>query len=357
MKKIILIISLLFLLLLAAAGAYIWYMMQKPLYEPGMVRTGQNLGAPLTSPSQPPAEDTWLVEPDIRLHHFAAGQGANVLVIHGGPGSPFSAPLPALQPLTDHYRFLYYDQRGCGASTRPIDRFDSPNTYQNMLALDQTLGLGAQIADIERIRQIIGDDKLIIIGHSFGGFLASLYAAEFPEHVRALILVAPAEMLVMPSESGGLFETVKPLLSPEMQPDYEAYLKRYFDFGGLFGYSDAELAALNAEFIPYYTAAAAAKGFAVPEGQPGSGGGWMVWGMYLSMGQRHDYRQSLGAVSAPTLVIHGSLDLQTEQASRQYIAALPNAEFQLIDNAGHFPFNDQPAAFAQLVGDFLASLP
>jgi len=56
-----------------------------------------------------------------------------------------------------------------------------------MTKLDQTLGLGAQIADIERIRQILGEDKLILVGHSWGGFLASLYAAEFPEHVTALI--------------------------------------------------------------------------------------------------------------------------------------------------------------------------
>ena len=91
--------------------------------------------------------------------------------------------------------------------------------------MDKTLGLGAQIADIERIRQIMGEDQLILVGHSFGGFLAALYAAEFPEHVKALILVAPAEMLVMPPDSGGLYEQVKPLLPDE----YASGLCRLFE--------------------------------------------------------------------------------------------------------------------------------
>lgn len=67
-----------------------------------------------------------------------------------------------------------------------------------MTTLEQTLGLGAQIADIERIRRLLGDEKLILMGHAWGGFLALLYAAEFPDRIDALILVFPADVLVMP---------------------------------------------------------------------------------------------------------------------------------------------------------------
>ena len=170
-------------------------MSMQPLYQPGMVR---EMGAALTPPEQPADSQKWLVEPGIELAHFADGEGRNVLIIHGGPGQPFTQPVSGLEPLSADFQFHYYDQRGCGESTRPIDRFESKNMYENMQTLDQTLGLGAQIADIERIRQILGDDKLILIGHSWGGFLASLYAAEFPEHVEALILVSPANTLIMP---------------------------------------------------------------------------------------------------------------------------------------------------------------
>lgn len=138
-------------------------MSTQPLYKPGMVR---EMGASLTPPNQPTESEKWLVESNIEINHFAGGEGRNVLVIHGGPGMPFLAPMSGLEPLTKKFRFHYYDQRGCGESTRPIERFESTNMYQNMMELDRTLGLGAQIADIERIRQILGDDKLILVGHS-----------------------------------------------------------------------------------------------------------------------------------------------------------------------------------------------
>jgi proline iminopeptidase len=318
-----------------------------------MVRAGENLRAPLAPPPQSAEKDFWTVESDIKLYHFADGAGANVLVVHGGPGFPFAQPLPALKALTPNYKFHYYDQRGAGKSSRPIDKFASSNSYENMQTLDKTLGLGAQIADIERIRRILGDEKIVIIGHSFGGFLASLYAAEFPERVRALILIAPAETLVMPPESGGLFEQVKPLLPDAMKPEYDAYLKRYLDYGAIFSKTDAELAALNAEFARYYAVAAQRKGWSIAaESQPASAGGWMVNALYFSMGLRHDYRAALKAVSAPVLVIHGDKDLQPEKASRIYADAFPNAEFRVIANAGHFVFNDQPEAFARIVSEF-----
>jgi proline iminopeptidase len=346
----------------AIAALVIWNWMQKPLYEPGLVRAGKNLRAPLAPPPQSPDQDFWTVESDIKLYHFAEGTGTNVMVIHGGPGVPISQPLEGFQPLTSRFRFHYYDQRGCGKSSRPIDRFASSNYYApsygaNMQTLDKTLGLGAQIADIERIRQILGDDKLILVGHSFGGFIASMYAAEFPEHVKALVLIAPAEVLVMPPESGGLFEQVKPLLPQDMRPAYDDYLKRYLNFGNLFSSSEAGLAALNREFTPYYEAALKRKGYAVPaSNSSGDTGGWMVQAMYMSMGQRHDYRAALRVVSAPVLVIHGENDLQPEKASRMYADAFPNATFQVIQNASHFPFSEQPEAFARAVGEFLSKL-
>ncbi len=356
MKRILLIVGAVVIGLIVVAAIVIWNQMQRPLYEPGMVRAGKNLRAPLTPPAQTSEGDFWMVEDDIKLYHFTDGTGATVLVVHGGPGYPFAQPLPGLQPLTDRFRFHYYDQRGCGKSSKPIDKFDSSNYYANMQTLDKTLGLGAQIADIERIRQIIGEDKLILVGHSFGGFMASLYAAEFPEHVKALVLVAPAETLVMPQESGGLFEQINLLLPEEMQPEYAAYLKRYLDYGSIFSKSEADLASLNAEFARYYTVAVNAKGFDVPqETQPASSGGWMVHAMYISMGQRHDYRGALKQVSIPVLVIHGENDLQSEQASRMYAEAF-NAEFKVIKNAGHFAFSDQPKEFARVVAEFLDKL-
>jgi proline iminopeptidase len=76
--------------------------------------------------------------------------------------------------------------------------------------------------------------------------------------------------------------------------------------------------------------------------------------MYVSMGQRHDYRAALKQVTAPVLVIHGADDLQSEAATRMYADAFPNAQFTVIPQAGHFSFQQQPEAFAALVSQFLA---
>jgi proline iminopeptidase len=350
----LIVLAIFLLVILFAIGAF-WYMSTQPLYQPGMVREGKNLRAPLTPPAQTGDPDYWQVESDIRLYHFARGDGRNVLVIHGGPGSPSRQPWTGFEPLTSAYRFHYYDQRGCGKSTRPFDRFASNNVYQNMTTLDQTLGLGAQIADIERIHQILGDEKLIVVGHSWGGFLAALYAAEFPEHVAALILVSPATALVMPQEGADLFDTVRERLPEAQRAEFDAFMKEYMDFGSLFQKSEADLVAMNARFGDFYLQVMAEsplseQGELPEQGEPG---GWMVWGMYASMGQRHDYRPALRQAAVPVLVLHGADDLQSENASRQYADSFPDAEFIVIENAGHFSFEEQPDQFAAAVNAFL----
>lgn len=351
MKKMFWIIVLVVLLLIGIVGGLIWYVTNQPLYKPGMVRAGENLRAPLTPPEQSAVGERWRVEPDIELHHFSQGEGRNVLVVHGGPGYPYTDPWTGLDPLTGAYTFHYYDQRGCGQSTRPIDTFASKNTYENMKTLEQTLGISAQVADIERIRRLLGGEPLILIGHSFGGFLASLYAAEFPEHVAGLVLVAPADVLVMPQESGGLFEAVRERLPEAMRSDYDAYMDAYLGFNDLFSKSEADLVAMQQEFGRYYQVV-----FDTPLPEQGQAGGWMVWAMYLSMGKRHDYRDALGAVDAPVLVIHAADDLQSEAASRAYAEAFPNARFHVVEEAAHFTFIDQPATFSKVVGEFLDAL-
>lgn len=348
MRKTLVIVLAAIVVLVVAAGLAFWYMSMQPFYTPGMVREQKNLRASLTPPTQSGDTDIWQVEPDIQLYHFSQGDGRNILVVHGGPGVPFRQPMSGLEPLESDYRFHYYDQRGCGQSTRPIDRFDSPNIYQNMTTLDQTLGLGAQIADIERIRQILGEDRLILIGHSWGGFLASLYAAEFPEHVEALVLISPATTLVLPTDGPDLFDGIRERLPADEQTEFDVFMKDYLDFNQIFKRSEADLVATSELFGEYYVAV-----MDTPVPQPGELGGWMVWAMYVSMGQRHDYRPALKSVTAPVLVIYGSEDLQTEAATREYADLFPNAEFVTIEDASHFAFEEQPEQFAAVVGGFL----
>jgi len=69
----------------------------------------------------------------------------------------------------------------------------------------------------------------------------------------------------------------------------------------------------------------------------------------------HDYRETLGAVSVPSLVITGSLDKITPPALGEEIARLiPGAQFAMIESASHLSNLDQPAEFNRIVSEFLS---
>lgn len=357
---IILVAIAVFITAVSVAVLLFRQMMSKPMYRPGMVRQGKTLLEPLEPPNPPADSDWWQMSDDIKLHHFSEGGGRNVVIVHGGPGYPYRRPWPGLESLSSDFRFHYFDQRGCGLSTRPFDRFEGKNRWQNIQQLERKLGIGAQIADLERIRRILGDQKLILIGSSFGGLLATFYAAEFPERVETLILVAPADLLVMPPPSGGLFEQVRQRLPANMQTEYEEYLEEYFDFSGMFEKSEAEVAAINHRFTTFYEQVYQSGAISRDESsetelipEQGEAGGWMVQAQYFSLGKRHDYREAVKVVEAPVLVIHGAGDLQSVSASKRYAKEFPNSEFILIEEAGHFVFQEQPKAFAKVVGSWL----
>jgi proline iminopeptidase len=364
MKRILLIVAALFVLLLLIAGVSFWRSLGKALYQPGMVRSGLNVRAQFDLPTQGNDAAFWTVEKDIRLHRFSHGQGHPVLVIHGGPGYPITQPLPGLEPLATKFQFHYYDQRGCGQSSRPFSRFTSKNFYANMTQLERTLGIGAQVADIERIRQILKQEKLVLIGHSFGAFLAAMYATEFPERVQALVLVAPAGVLVAPGEGRSFFDEIRHRLPESCRAEYDRFLKGYLGFGRLFDKSEQELATANRQIGDYFLLACGQSPSVGTESVPGGNGGWMVQAMYLSLGKRHDYRPALRRVSAPALVLHGEDDVLPDKASRSYVETLPNARLYVfksgktsgLGGAGHAVFTDQPEAFAKVVGEFLELL-
>ena len=369
--------------LVLAAGGILWRFMSRAMYEPGAAHA---LGAAL----QPPAQDGtpagfWMVAPGIRLRHFETGTGTDVLVVHGGPGYPPVRPWAATAFTGDSVHWVFYQQRGCGESTRPIDRLGTGNRWREIQRAEHTLGLAAQVGDIERIRRILGQDRLVLVGHSFGAIVAALYAAEFPEHVRALVFVSPAPLMVMPPEPPDIFEAVSRRLPPALAADYATYRKQYFDFRRLLGMDEKGLSAFYAGFNRFYGAAmgagaapASAVGAgAAPASSVGAGaapasamgagaapasaiggpapepGGWTTVALYLSMGRRHDWRAALAPVTVPVLVLHGADDLQTESQSRGFGALFPHARLDVIPGAGHFSFDQQPRDFAARLVAFL----
>ncbi len=325
------------------------------MYEPGMASNESELGASLTPPAGVSSTNYWLMENDIRLFHKATGKSGsrNLIYIHGGPGIPPATPLQGMELSGKKYRIHYYHQRGCGLSSRPFDRFHD-NYYKNMKELVRRLGLRAQIADIERIRRILGDEKLILVGHSFGGFIAALYAAEFPHRVEKLVLVDPADVVRMPPPSGGLYSSIRSHLSREKQIEFDRYLEKLFDFGNIFHHNEAELRDLQNGFIPYYIEANRTAGYPeIPvQGKSEWTGGWSAMAVFFDLGKSSDLRPLLKQIRAKTLIIYGDQDLLGKISFQDY-SNIKNVTYHAIHGSGHFPISEKPVEFSRVVLNFL----
>ncbi|MDE0481783.1 MAG: alpha/beta hydrolase [Candidatus Poribacteria bacterium] len=343
------------IVLVGIAAVYMFWQMGQPLYKFGSVSAAENLRGPLDPPEQTDSS-VWRVESDISLHFEVYGKGRPVIIVHGGPGIPYPNAWKGLKSLEEQYAFYYYHQRGAGNSTRPIDRFESKNYPKNMTKLEQTLGIGAQIADIERIRRILKEEKLLLIGHSFGGFIAALYAAEFPEYVEKLILVAPAGMLTPPQKGNNIFDNVRFRIPTEEQTKYDSLVKEYFNFGSIFSKSDADLVDLHTQ-VGRYLLKGMGYDISLMDAPP-TPGGWSTFAVYFSIGRTPDYRDAVANITAPTLILHGDDDDISLNGSREYEEFIPDAKFVSIGCSdatisGHFIFDDCPDQFGEAVREFL----
>ena len=99
--------------------------------------------------------------------------GVPVVFLHGGPGA---GAIPVHRRFFDpeFYRIVVYDQRGAGRSTPRGELID--NTTEHL------------IADMERLRELLGVDKWVLFGGSWGSTLALAYAEAHPERCLGLIL-------------------------------------------------------------------------------------------------------------------------------------------------------------------------
>lgn len=113
----------------------------------------------------------------VSLFTRSAGSGPATVVLHGGPGASHDYLLPQYDLLARGRTLLYYDQRGGGRS--PIER-------------STPAGWREHVADLEGLRVHWGLERLTLLGYSWGGLLALLYALEHPALVERLALVCPA---------------------------------------------------------------------------------------------------------------------------------------------------------------------
>lgn len=126
------------------------------------------------------------------FHAETFGDPANpvIVVLHGGPGGDYRSLL-GLQALADAYHVVFYDQRGSGLSERlPADQL----SYQVMLE------------DVDRIVDHFGQDEPVhLIGHSWGGMLASGYLGYAPDKVAKAVLAEPGFLSAQEAADWGAY--------------------------------------------------------------------------------------------------------------------------------------------------------
>lgn len=100
-------------------------------------------------------------------------EGKPAVFLHGGPGAGCS-PDHRRQFDPEHYNITLFDQRGCGRST-PHASLEANTTWH-------------LVADIERLREMLGIDKWMVFGGSWGSTLALAYAQTHVERATELVL-------------------------------------------------------------------------------------------------------------------------------------------------------------------------
>jgi proline iminopeptidase len=127
-------------------------------------------------PAIEPYDKQWLTaDAGHRIYVEQSGnpKGLPVLFLHGGPGSRTRAEHRRYFA-PDRYRIVLFDQRGCGLST-PSGAIES-NTTQHL------------VGDIESLRRLLGVDRWVLFGGSWGSTLALAYAIAHPHAVAGMIL-------------------------------------------------------------------------------------------------------------------------------------------------------------------------
>jgi proline iminopeptidase len=118
----------------------------------------------------------------VRLYTRQVGDGPSVVVLHGGPGAHHDYLLPQYDRLAAGRAgrtLIYYDQRGGGRSAVPRE---------------VAVGWREHVADLEALRNHWRLDRLTLLGYSWGGLLAVLYALEHPDRIARLALVSAAPL-------------------------------------------------------------------------------------------------------------------------------------------------------------------
>jgi len=268
-----------------------------------------------------------------KIYYRTYGKGIPVLIINGGPGMNSDGFVQLAKDLSARNQTIIYDQRGTGMST-VIPTNASTITIQGM------------IEDLEVLRKHLGIDQWTILGHSFGGMLASYYASIYPEHVRSLIL----------SSSGGIDlglesyvgHSVNDKLSKK-ENDSLKYWNNKIDQGDTSyfaryrrGMALAPAYVHNKNNIPII-AERLTQGNSVITG--------LVWQDLDKI--KFDCAPNLKNFNKPVLIIQGKEDIIMLQTAEYAHKVLKNSKLVIVDHCVHYGWLDNPQVYFKEVNSFL----
>ena len=273
--------------------------------------------------------------------------GKPCVFVHGGPGGGSS---PEARQFFDpeRYRIVVFDQRGCGQS-RPHASLESNTTWD-------------LVADMERLRETLGIERWLVFGGSWGSTLALAYAQTHPEVVTELVL--RGIFLLRPQEIHWFYQHGASELYPDTWQSYlapipeeerdnllEAFHRRLTSddeavrLAAARAWSVWEASASflvqNRDFMEKLDAPDAALAMARIECHYFMNGGFF-----------HSPNQLLENIDRirhiPCVIVQGRYDVVCPPVTAWDLhRAWPEAEFQLVQEAGHSAFD--PANTAALV--------
>lgn len=280
-----------------------------------------------------PLEDYRATQPQAaacRIYVREIGEGPTIVTLHGGWGGEHGSLLPGLLPLAEDARLVFYDQRGSLRSP-----CEEPPTAAD------------HVADLERLRETLGEERLVLLGHSKGGWLAQAYAAEHPDRVAGLILVAPtpaADSLPTRTEET---RWERPEVIAELERHGLVLPRRPEDTVQEWSINHRIIfAAVNLHDVtrwrevpvPWFYDAEAGR--AAAESEP----------------EGFDFTPALAALDVPVLVVAGDDDFIPLESHRAWTANVPNARLEVIERAGHIPWIDRAEAVLGAIEAYLDEL-
>lgn len=273
-----------------------------------------------------------------------------IIFLHGGPGGFISnRNIEILTPISDSGFDIYlYDQIGSGHS----DRLENIEEYT----------ADRHKRDLEEIIKIIGAEKVILIGQSWGAVLATLYVADNPNRVEKLIVTGPGPIQPIREELANIKApdslNIKEPIYSNREANEAAYnfrstwtLRCALMFGCKLA-SDKEADdfltylnnKLNKATVCDTTKALKAEG----------GGGFYAQVVTVqSFALLQDPRPSLKNSKISILVIKGQCDNQKWGYTSEYLNLFANHQLAIIPNAGHSISIEEPALYLKTIRDFL----